>query len=194
MDEKGKEKGKEKDKEFQENNSSDDEETEEIDESKDTGDRFINQGVGTYPATGQGPNPSSALYQLQTAADKQKSSSGNGSDTIPKTASNYLLAGDVIAKTDELKTATQSLQVNELEKIYFDRKLKPLVDLIWELSTTAQNFAGMSNLIQANNYGKKRDVKKALDLSVDILDEADELWGLVKTRVRFFAKNIDPYE
>lgn len=193
MDEKGKERDKEKDKEFLENNSSNDEKTEENDESKDTGDRFINQGVGTYPATGQGPNTSSALYQLQTSADKQKQSSSSSSDNL-STSDKYLLAGDVIAKTDELKTATQSLQVNELEKIYFDRKVRPLVDIIYELSTVAQNFAGMSNLIQANNYGKKRDVKKSLDLAVSVLDEADELWGLVRTRVRFFEKNIDPYE
>ncbi|GFP76869.1 hypothetical protein [Clostridium fungisolvens] len=183
----------EKDKEFQKNSDSNDEEAQENNDLNETGDRFINQGVGTYPASGQGPNPNSALYQLQTSPDKQKQSGSTSSDNLT-TAGKYLLAGDVIAKTDELKTATQSLQVNELEKIYFDRKVRPLVDTIYELSTVAQNFAGMSNLIQANNYGKKRDVKKSLDLAVSILDEADELWGLVRARVRFFEKNIDPYE
>jgi hypothetical protein len=182
----------EKDKEPQGNSNSNDGNSQENDELNDAGDRFINQGQGIYPASGQGLNPNSALFQLQTNSDKQKQV-GSSSDNL-STSEKYLLAGDVIAKTDELKTATQSLQVNELEKIYFDRKVRPLVDIIYELSTVAQNFAGMSNLIQANNYGKKRDVKKALDLAVSVLDEADELWGLVRTRVRFFEKNIDPYE
>ncbi|WP_160671274.1 hypothetical protein [Clostridium sp. C8-1-8] len=158
--------------------------------------RIFNQGlVGNNPTLAI--NPGHPLWQLQQAVDKQKQIGSGGSNASGSGLSNadkYILAGDVIAKTDELKTATQSLQVNELERIYYDRKVKPIVDLVWELSTAAQNFAGMSNLYQANNYGQKRYVKKALDFSLDILDEAEELWDLAKTRVDFFKNNIDPYE
>ena len=101
---------------------------------------------------------------------------------------------DLINKTASINNDIQSIPISQVELIYYERKVKPLLDIIFSLSYQIENLAAASSLYQANAYGKKHRVKKAVDLSNDMLDIMEDLLCLVEKRIEIFRKNINPYK
>ena len=101
---------------------------------------------------------------------------------------------DLMNKTSSINTDVQSIPISQVEVIYYERKVKPLLDIIFSLSYQIENLAAASSFYQANAFGKKHRVKKAVNLSNDMLDIMEDILCLVEKRIEIFTKNINPYK
>ncbi|GIM28622.1 hypothetical protein CPJCM30710_12880 [Clostridium polyendosporum] len=101
---------------------------------------------------------------------------------------------NAITKTALVKTSIESIQVDDIERIYFDRKVRPLLDTVQQLSTAVINFSTSANLYQANAFADKKEIKRALKIAYDVTDEFEDIWKILKIRLDRFKNNIDPCE
>lgn len=92
----------------------------------------------------------------------------------------YTQVQEVLLKAATIQASAASLSVGDEYKVYYDRIVKPSVDIVYFLSFALQNTAATSNIYQANAYGKKGEGKKALDLSYDILEQIEVGIDLLK--------------
>lgn len=138
-----------------------------------------------------------AEKQQLTGAPPPPKVGGGPQTTTQKTTTfdaNLEGASKLIEEAGLIKDSIQNLQVNEIEQIYFNRKINPVLNVITQLSTIAVNISTTAQVYQNNAYGERHELKKALDLSEKVLNEANDLWKLVKYRIDFFFSNINPYE
>lgn len=72
-----------------------------------------------------------------------------------------------------INSGLSSLTINETYKNFYDWKVKPAVDIVALMSSSAANMARVASDFSNNVYSKKREVRKALELSEDIMDEVE---------------------
>ncbi|MGG5462588.1 hypothetical protein [Clostridium sp. B9] len=115
---------------------------------------------------------------VASAINSSSTTSGNPcQDEINKL---YTQTQDILLKAATIQASAAALSVGEEFKVYYDRVVRPTVDIVYFLSFALQNTAATANLYQSNAYGKKGEGKKALDLSYDILEQIEVSMDLVK--------------
>ncbi len=103
----------------------------------------------------------------------------------------YTQARDILFKAATIQASAASLSVGEEFKVYYDRVVRPSVDIVYFLSFALQNTAATANIYQANAYGKKGEGKKALDLSYDILKQIEVSVDLLKDSLECLIKKSE---
>lgn len=95
-----------------------------------------------------------------------------------------------ITKATALTTALNNMQTNfasllvggEEERIFYERKVKPLVDQVYFLSIAAQGMSITAQNFQSNAFVRKKQIKLSVDLTYDIIKEAYCLLDVLKER------------
>lgn len=80
---------------------------------------------------------------------------------------------DILVKASTIQASVATLTIGDEYRMYYDRIVRPSLDMIYFLSFAVQNTASAANLYQSNNYGKRGEGKKALDISYDLLDQME---------------------
>ncbi|GKX66003.1 hypothetical protein [Inconstantimicrobium mannanitabidum] len=101
---------------------------------------------------------------------------------------------DIINNTSNVKDSLQNLAVDEIELLYYERKVKPLVEMMNNLSIASFNMAATANLFQGNALQDKKDVKAALDLSVYIEEQLKFTARLLDGRLDCFKSRMNGCE
>ncbi|WP_297436400.1 hypothetical protein [uncultured Clostridium sp.] len=90
-----------------------------------------------------------------------------------------------------------SLTINETYKNFYDWKVKPAVDIVALMSSSAANMASVANDFASNVYSKKHEVRKALKLSEKLIDQTEIGLELCKREIEYMLEssgNIDLYK
>ena len=72
--------------------------------------------------------------------------------------------------------------------MYYDRVVRPALDIIYFLSFAIQNTAAAANLYQSNTYGNKGEGKKALDISYEMLEQMEVGICLLKESLKVLVE------
>lgn len=83
------------------------------------------------------------------------------------------------------------LAVNETDRVYYDNRLKPLIDAIFNLGLASANIATSADLYQRNAYTEKHEIKKALDITYEINDSIEIVVCILKNRLKYYEHNTD---
>lgn len=100
------------------------------------------------------------------------------------------LSGEFVA-LNLAKSSMEALNIDESEKIFFDRKVKPLLDSVYFLGLTSNSIAATGQAYNANPNGRRRDVKQALDLSSNINREIECIFKTLQKRMKAYRCGIE---
>lgn len=95
-----------------------------------------------------------------------------------------------ITKATALTAALNNMQTNfasllvggEEERLFYERKVKPIIDQVYFLSIAAQGMSITAQNFQANAFVRKKQIKLSVDLTYDIIKEAYCLLDVLKER------------
>lgn len=111
-----------------------------------------------------------------TTTDNEEDTNNNFNNGINR-------ANALTASLNNMQTNFASLLVGgEEEKIFYDRKVKPLLDELYFLSIAAQGTSIVAQNFQSNALVRKRQIKLSLDLTYDIIKEAYCILDVLKER------------
>lgn len=104
-----------------------------------------------------------------------------------------------IRKATELTDSLNNMQTNfasllvggEEERIFYDRKVKPLLDELYYLSIAAQGISITAQNFQSNALVRKKHIKLSLDLTYDIVKEAYCIIDVLKERNCIYRSIIE---
>lgn len=77
------------------------------------------------------------------------------------------------------------------ERIFYDRKIKPLLDEMFFLSQSAQSMAIASQNMQSIAFAKKKQIKLPVDLSYEIVKEIYCMFEILKKRNSIYRRIIE---
>lgn len=100
----------------------------------------------------------------------------------------YTQLQDILLKAATIQASVATLNIGDEYKMYYDRVVKPALDIIYFLSFAIQNTAAAANLYQSNTYGKKGEGKKALDISYDMLEQMEVGICLLKESLKVLVE------
>lgn len=100
------------------------------------------------------------------------------------------LSGEFVA-LNLAKSSMEALNIDESERIFFDRKVRPLLDSIYFLGLTSNAVAATGQAYNGNPNGRRRDVKQALDLSSDINREIECIFKTLQKRMKVYRCGIE---
>ncbi|WP_317310364.1 hypothetical protein [Clostridium thermobutyricum] len=136
-------------------------------------------------------NPTGSSVK-KSIATKNITNSGSSSDITENEIEDALL--DITSKILELNSIKEdmnSFNISNDELVFFDRKLRPLVDIIYFLSLSSSSIANTAQLMQNNTYGRKREIRHALDLTYEMNKEIEELFKVLRKRSCIFREGIN---
>ncbi|MGL5821882.1 MAG: hypothetical protein ACRCYE_09675 [Sarcina sp.] len=88
-----------------------------------------------------------------------------------------------VEEMKRINSGLAHLTIDETYKNFYDWKVKPAVDIIALLSSAAQNTSRVATDHSNNVYAKKRDVRRALDLTDKLLDQVEMALKLYEIEV-----------
>lgn len=139
------------------------------------------------------------LYNAQQELNAINNGSGIVDVNLPSQRANTLseaeqllakLNADVL-ELDTIKAGLSSFNINQDEKFFYERKVKPLVDMIYFMAFASNSIATSADNMQKNTYGKKREIRHALELSHDMNNEIECLFKTLRKRAEIFRKGIE---
>lgn len=89
------------------------------------------------------------------------------------------------------KNAAEAMNIDESERIFYDRKVRPLVDSMYFLGLTSSSIIATGQAFNSNQNGRRRDVKQALDLSSDINKEIECIFKTFQKRMKLYRCGIE---
>lgn len=98
------------------------------------------------------------LFAAQAAASNNESNNVCADDFNKA----YNQLQDILLKVATIQASVATLNIGDEYKMYYDRVVRPALDIIYFLSFAIQNTAAAANLYQSNTYGKKGEGKKKL--------------------------------
>ena len=98
------------------------------------------------------------LFAAQAAASNNESNNVCADDFNKV----YNQLQDILLKAATIQASVATLNIGDEYKMYYDRVVRPALDIIYFLSFAIQNTAAAANLYQSNTYGKKGEGKKKL--------------------------------
>ena len=79
----------------------------------------------------------------------------------------------------------------EDEKFFYDRKVSPLIDMIYFLTQSAQGASITAQNMQSNAYSKKKQIRLPIDLSYEIIKEAYCVFETFKRRNAIYRHMVE---
>lgn len=106
---------------------------------------------------------------------------------------------DRVARVTALTAAVNNMQTNvaslliggEEERIFYDRKVRPLLDEVYFLSLSAQGISIAAQNLQSNAYAKKRQIKLSVDLTYEIMKETYCVLDTLKKRNAIYRRVVE---
>ena len=133
-------------------------------------------------------NPTGSSVK-KSIATKNITNSGSSSDITENEIEDALL--DITSKISELNSIKEdmnSFNISNDELVFFDRTL---VDIIYFLSLSSSSIANTAQLMQNNTYGRKREIRHAIDLTYEMNKEIEELFKVLRKRSCIFREGIN---
>ncbi|MBU3135407.1 hypothetical protein KPL39_03900 [Clostridium gasigenes] len=104
-----------------------------------------------------------------------------------------------ITKIAALTVALEAAQQNigslttggEDEKFFYDRKVSPLIDMLYFLTQSAQGASITAQNMQSNAYSKKKQIRLPIDLSYEIIKEAYCVFETFKRRNAIYRHMVE---
>ena len=124
------------------------------------------------------------LFAAQAAASNNESNNVCADDFNKA----YNQLQDILLKAATIQASVATLNIGDEYKMYYDRVVRPALDIIYFLSFAIQNTAAAANLYQANTYGKKGEGKKALDISYEMLEQMEVGICLLKESLKVLVE------
>ena len=124
------------------------------------------------------------LFAAQAAASNNESNNVCADDFNKA----YNQLQDILLKAATIQASVATLNIGDEYKMYYDRVVRPALDIIYFLSFAIQNTAAAANLYQANTYGKKGEGKKALDISYEMLEQREVGICLLKESLKVLVE------
>lgn len=124
------------------------------------------------------------LFAAQAAASNNESNNVCADDFNKA----YNQLQDILLKAATIQASVATLNIGDEYKMYYDRVVRPALDIIYFLSFAIQNTAAAANLYQANTYGKKGEGKKALDISYEMLEQMEVGICLLKESLKILVE------
>lgn len=73
-----------------------------------------------------------------------------------------------------INSSLSYLTIDETYKNFYDWRVKPSIDVITLLASSASNISNVATQYSNNVYAKKHEVKRALKISAEILDRVEK--------------------
>ncbi|HAT4137580.1 hypothetical protein QTH04_10425 [Clostridium perfringens] len=124
------------------------------------------------------------LFAAQAAASNNESNNVCADDFNKA----YNQLQDILLKAATIQASVATLNIGDEYKMYYDRVVRPALDIIYFLSFAIQNTAAAANLYQSNTYGKKGAGKKALDISYEMLEQIEVGICLLKESLKVLVE------
>lgn len=148
------------------------------------------------------------IAQGNTKNNSKESTTGEGTSNANKTATesttdNKTTQGKTLndrfnnmstlaGQVNTFQTDIASLNVGgEDERIFYDRKIRPLIDEMFFLTQSAQSMALVSQSMQSIAFAKKKQIKFPVDLSYEITKEIYCMFQVLKKRNSVYRKIIE---
>ncbi|MGL5381501.1 hypothetical protein [Clostridium sp.] len=160
--------------------------------------------TGTYPidvtgATGicplgyTGPCPISHIGPCPTGCtgcfNVPQNCQGTGGNRLNQSFTKVTALASVL---DNAQTNISSLLVaGEDEKFFYDRKVRPIIDVLFFLTQAAQGAAITAQNMQANAYAKKKQIRLPIDLAYEIIKESYCVFETFKRRNAIYRRIIE---
>ncbi|WP_411168121.1 hypothetical protein ACH36K_13425 [Clostridium sp. MB05] len=104
-----------------------------------------------------------------------------------------------VARITALSAAVNNIQTNvaslliggEEERIFYDRKVRPLLDEVYFLSASAEGVSIAAQNLQSNAYAKKRQIKLSVDLTYELMKEAYCILDTLKKRNAVYRRVVE---
>ena len=125
------------------------------------------------------------LFAAQAASSDNQSTNNVCTDDFNKA---YNQLQDILLKAATIQASVATLNIGDEYKMYYDRVVRPALDIIYFLSFAIQNTAAAANLYQSNTYGKKGAGKKALDISYEMLEQIEVGICLLKESLKVLVE------
>lgn len=140
--------------------------------------------------TGETTSPTNESTTTETTNSTNKSTTtANDSNNFNNRITN---ASNLTNSLNNMQTNFASLLVGgEEERIFYDRKVRPLIDELYFLSIAAQGTSIAAQNFQSNALAKKRYMKLSLDLTYDIIKEAYCVLDILKERNCIYRSIIE---
>ncbi|MGL4655697.1 MAG: hypothetical protein ACRCWM_07430 [Sarcina sp.] len=113
------------------------------------------------------------IMELETEVESLKSNLASKEQNDELTAEIVKLEV-MMGGLQRINSSLAYLTINENYKNFYDWRVKPAIDIIALLSSSAANLAGVANDLSNNVYAKKHEVKRALKMTSKMLDEVDK--------------------
>lgn len=107
----------------------------------------------------------------------------NEIDTLGILQNRVLQLELMISGMRRMNESLAALTIDETYKNFYEWRVKPAVEMIALLSSSASSAATVADLYSNNVYSTKKDVKKALKISHKLLDEIDIGLSLYKAEI-----------
>lgn len=133
-------------------------------------------------------------YQGLTGQDSDTTKSTNTQNIQNSKQSSQSSLEDLtahVAELNSIKENMNSFNIPKDEQLFYERKVKPLVQNIYFLSLSSSSIANTAQLMQNNTYGRKREIRHALDLTYEMNKEIEELFKVLRKRSCIFREGIN---
>ena len=121
---------------------------------------------------------------LQSNFDKLCDSDLSVSDTLSQTA-------DTLQSINVIKDELCKLPLDTCEMQFITNNINPLLNILYQLSTTSYNLAGSANLLSISSIlkPKRSDLKDTVHLIYKINDECEDVYDVLKRRINLIFEN-----
>ena len=133
-------------------------------------------------------------YQGLTGQDSDTTKSTNTQNIQNSKQSSQSSLEDLtahVAELNSIKENMNSFNIPKDEQLFYERKVKPLVQNIYFLSLSSSSIANTAQLMQNNAYKKKKEMKHALDLTYEMNLEIECLFETMFRRTKIFRDGIN---
>jgi len=92
-----------------------------------------------------------------------------------------------------IKDELCKLPIDPCEMEFITNNIYPLLNILYQLSTTSYNLASSANLLSTSSivHPKNSDLKDTVHLVYNINDKCEDVYDVLKKRINFVLKNND---
>ena len=106
-------------------------------------------------------------------------------------SSTFIQSSDTIKNINVIKDELCKLALNPCELNYINNSVNPLLNVLYQLSTTSYNLASTANLLTLSPivHAKRHEIKETIDLTYKINEKCEDIYDELKKRLNVI---LDP--